>query len=167
MGTHGRNAITYNGVHKCNEQSKGGHDARHDFDLFMFAELEPDNPDIITTPSMEDQTNECKQFNNFAHIDYDRKIYYTGSPNPQMYLNNQSKLERENDNDNSRNYEEIHRYRVWCESVEDLKRFGWTILFNISSYPKEYECENSCNGNESIREFIDKEMNDEDNKIIS
>jgi len=149
MGTHGRNAITdVNGNHYCCEQTMDGHDACYDFLYYFLKERKfPQNP------TMSDQTEECDHIDNFAHIDYMRKIFYAGCQDPEVLLNMKIEDWMEEWGHDSENPEEVIKFNINTVDIyeEYLKTKklrvseGWRFIFNVGKCPKEYNCCNSIN----------------------
>lgn len=160
MGTHGRNAVTRNGVHECYEQTMDGYDACLDLvKPFLFA-FDGTIPSL--SPTMDDRTDECDQCF-FAHVDYDAKELYCSQQDPQTYL---LKLASQNETDcrealnvPSFDYELIEvemgidrgtdemtalieEFETVMKNVKALAKLGWKVYFDTYDCPADSGCVN-------------------------
>ena len=140
MGTHGRNAITINGIHTCHEQTIDGHFAADD----MIKEIINEGKEpTIKYPTMKNKSKECNQ-SFFAHIDYDKKIIYISYLDPEVLL----KLSNDElEYDFGMNKKDIKKQRKWLESniknINKVKKLKWKFVFDEYKCPSEYNCINS------------------------
>lgn len=149
MGTHGRNAVTIlsNGKrrHICYEQTLDGHFASDDLTSpFLDEGIVPED----LRPTVENDTDECEQ-EEFAHVDYTRKILYTSWSHPQEMLDNIDTITDDIDED-----EKLECKNSWTTRLKNLAKIeeaGWTVVFNCFHCPKEYKCVNSIDA--TIEEF--------------
>jgi len=140
MGTHGRNAITKDGIHICHEQSMDGHDAANDFlDPFLLDCVIPN----ITHPTMKDQTSECEQ-EYFAHIDYDTKTLYTSYQDPNGFLKMSDEEILKSFYEKEKNIKNIKKsWQLEVDNLNKIKKLGWTFIFNTYDCSDELDCINS------------------------
>jgi hypothetical protein len=151
VGTHGRNAITINGVHTCCEQSLDGHNACCDFEKIFFADIFDESK--LQTPTMFNTTDECEQ-EYFAHIDYDRKIAYFSCEHPLVYiLSKYSEYQTQKDIILNgcdlyvnKLYSDDFKYNInMYNNLTKRQSEGWIVLFTIDVCPLEYDCINRVN----------------------
>ena len=160
MGTHGRNAVTRNGVHTCCEQTLDGHYAMEDLTDPFLIDFNGAIPKL--DPSMDDETDECEQ-EGFAHIDYDNKILYTSQCNPNYFLDesitSKERQVRETismfafDTEKIKDYFEIEdtnelipiieRFSLILMNERKLRELGWTVRYEVWSCPTTTRCVNS------------------------
>jgi len=141
MGTHGRNAITINGIHMCNEQTMDGHEAADDLTYPFLIEGKIPN---IQYPTMKNKTSECNQ-ETFAHIDYDKRILYTSWLDPKnlLILPDEEIYDDFLGNDDPK--ELVNVKDDWKNQISNIKKLekqGWSIIFDTYDCPEEYGC---CN----------------------
>jgi len=141
VGTHGRNAITRNGEHLCYEQGMDGHYANWDFMDSILTRGEVEN---FISPTMKDKSDECDFSGNFAHIDYDRKIVYSGLESPAYYIHHPYELQRDFGLESNELTTELERLAEYTANLESLKAQGWHIYFNVTMCPPECNCPNSA-----------------------
>jgi hypothetical protein len=142
MGTHGRNAITINGIHMCNEQTMDGHEAANDLTYpFLTEGIIPN----IQYPTMDAETNECDQ-ETFAHIDYDKRILYTSWLDPKCLLTLPDEEIYDEFLNGGEDLEELINIKnIWKTQISNIKKLekqGWSIIFDTYDCPKEYDCIN-------------------------
>jgi hypothetical protein len=140
VGTHGRNAITRDGEHRCYEVTMDGHYAMD----HILAEIRSGNPTLLY-PTMGDDTEECDHGTNFGHIDYDRKIIYIGISDPRL-------IDEENDEYGEWNPDAIEYAEEVAAGVTQLVEGGWRFGWGTGKCPAEYHCVNSIPA--SIAEFL-------------
>jgi hypothetical protein len=145
MGTHGRTAVTKDGNHDCCEVTMDGHSAAD----HILAEIASGNP-TLQYSTMSDNTDECDHGTNFGHIDYDRKIIYSGLSDPEL-------INEDQDEYGDWNPEAIEYGETVAAGAAKLKREGWRFAWGCGKCPAEYECVNSIPV--SVQEFIDDTPN--------
>ena len=146
MGTHGRNAITINGIHECNEQTMDGHEAADDMTIpFLTEGIVPK----IQYPTMKNKTNECNQFT-FAHIDYDKRILYTSWIDPTICLDLPDEeiyewfLSTDSVEESTQEILDIKNdWKNQLSNIHKLTKQGWAFYFRIDDCPDECNCINS------------------------
>ena len=178
MGTHGRNAITKDGVHTCYEQTLGGGDAIEELldDTLKTGEI----PTVIR-PTMEDRTDECDHGSTYAHIDYDHKKIYVGYPDPQECIKiephplrralagdhmNPQVISEQYGWDEEDNPEGYHRFCAYLlteiEGCKKLEEKGWEVIWEAEDCPDEVDCVNSSKNKydyeNGINDMPDEEM---------